>query len=572
MPPILILILLTTLLRLAFAATTGLGMDESYMIAAGRSFALAYFDHPPLSWWLSHGSAVLFGSESPVVVRLPFILLFALSQALVYGIGKRIGGLAGADFAGAGFGAAGQGGTGPGGVGEGGVGEGGAGQGGAGFGAAGPGTAGFGGAAVRIHGARIASLGDGGQRAGLFAAVVLNLSPVFGVTGGTWVLPDGPLIAALLGAAYALLRAIEAPSLRWWLLAGVCAGLALLSKYSAILSIGGAFLFLLVSPAQRRLLLTPYPYLAAVAAAVVFCPVVIWNAGHHWASFAFQGDRALGMAFHPFAPLATLGGEALFILPWFWLPMMILLVRALPASAPWDRRLLAWLGLPPIVLFALVSLWSRQRILFHWAAPGYLMLVPLLGAWLAEHSGKPWVRRGLVATAGLLVTAMLVIATQIQFDWLGGALAPLGRKDPTAEGLDWRSVRDDLTARGVLHDGTLPDGTLAGGTLPDGTLAAAFNWRDAGKFGYALGGTATMLCLSDDAREFAIAQPLSRYQGRDVVLLAVDPAPYALDTARRWFRSVEVLPPSSIRLRGRVLAGVTVLIGHGLRPAPDGAR
>ena len=54
------------------------------------------------------------------------------------------------------------------------------------------------------------------------------------------------------------------------------------------------------------------------------------------------------------------------------------------------------------------------------------------------------------------------------------------RTDPTAEGLDWISLRDDLRARGLL---------------PPGTVVAALNWRDAGKIGYALGPDVTMLCL-----------------------------------------------------------------------------
>ena len=43
-----------------------------------------------------------------------------------------------------------------------------------------------------------------GARAGLLAAVASNLSPVFSVTTGTWVLPDGPLDCALVGAALCL--------------------------------------------------------------------------------------------------------------------------------------------------------------------------------------------------------------------------------------------------------------------------------------------------------------------------------------------------------------------------------
>src|SRR5207302_6555252 len=79
-----LLILATFLLRLVFASALGLGVDESYMVAAGRKWQLSYFDHPPIAWWLAWGITHLTGSESPVVVRLPFILLFALTTWLMY--------------------------------------------------------------------------------------------------------------------------------------------------------------------------------------------------------------------------------------------------------------------------------------------------------------------------------------------------------------------------------------------------------------------------------------------------------------------------------------------------------
>ena len=41
----------------------------------------------------------------------------------------------------------------------------------------------------------------------------------------------------------------------------------------------------------------------------------------------------------------------------------------------------------PILLFTAVSLWSRN-VLFHWAAPGYLFLFPLLGAWLDRKPAR----------------------------------------------------------------------------------------------------------------------------------------------------------------------------------------
>ena len=51
--------------------------------------------------------------------------------------------------------------------------------------------------------------------------------------------------------------------------------------------------FMLVPDWRRRWLTSPYPWLAALIAVVVFLPVLIWNAEHDWASFRFQFVRAI---------------------------------------------------------------------------------------------------------------------------------------------------------------------------------------------------------------------------------------------------------------------------------------
>jgi 4-amino-4-deoxy-L-arabinose transferase-like glycosyltransferase len=469
---LLLLVLASTAIRVVFAATTGLGVDESYMVAAGRQLSLGYFDHPPISWWLSWGGAHLFGTEAPLAVRLPFIALFAVSTMLMARLG--------------------------------------------------------------------AAVAD--ERAGLWAAVLLNLSPVFGVTSASWVLPDGPLDGALLGAALCLVHALRDGRWRWWVGAGACAGLALASKYSAGLTILGAFGYLLAH--RRAWLARPQPYVAAAVALLVFSPVIAWNAGHHWASFAFQGDRATGLRFQPLAPIGVLLGEGLFVLPWIWLPMMILLIRR--------RGLLAWLAAPPIVVFAAIAAWSSQRVLLHWAAPGYLMLFPYLGEAVAARLAQTWVRRTLIGTAALLVVAIAVISSQVSTDWLGGVLPRLVKRDPTIEGIDWTSVRDDLRARGLLRPGVVVG-------IP--------SWRDAGKLGYALGPGVTIVCLNPDARQFGFTQPVSAFVGQDMLLLELErtnggPSPFT-----PWFDRIELLMPTSIRIGGRVLNQVLVAQGVLFRPA-----
>ena len=489
---VVVLIVATALARLLFASAVGLGMDESYMVVAGRVLSLGYFDHPPAAWWLSWGAAWLAGGESALVVRLPFIALFALSTWLMFRLTAHI-----AD-----------------------------------------------------------------ARAGFWAAVLLNLSPVFGITTGTWVLPDGPLDCALLGAASCLVRALPArdrAAWGWWAGAGVCAGLALFSKYSAVLTIAGAVFYLLIARDHRPWLRRPHPYVAALFALLVFSPVILWNATHGWASFAFQGDRAVGLRFQPLAPLQVLLGEALFVLPWIWLPMMVLFVLALwpnRRSAPprrvgqdWPGRALACLAAPPIVGFALIAAWSSRRILFHWAAPGYLMLFPLLGQAVSERMGSGWIRRSLVATAAFVLIAVSVVSLQTRFDVLGAALTFIARQDPTLEGIDWTSLRTDLSARGLL---------------PPGTVVGVPSWRDAGKIGFGLGPEVTVLCLHQDARQFGFAHPPASFVGRDVLILVVGDPTQAEAALAGVFARIERLDPAPISLRGRVLHQVSVMRGHRL--------
>ena len=492
---VLTLILITAVLRLVFAAMFGLGVDESYMVAAGRSLQFGYFDHPPVAWWMAWGAAHLAGSEAPLAVRLPFILLFAASTWLMYRLGAALY----------------------------------------------------------------------SDRAGLWAAVVLNLSPVLGFTAASWVLPDGPLIFALLGFAVCLTHASRDPGRRalgWWLLAGLCAGLALTSKYTAILTLIGAGAYLLTSARRGAWLRHPGPWLAAAAGLLVFMPVIVWNLQHHWASFAFQGGRAGALEFHPERLFTTLLGEGVFILPWLWLPLMILLVAGL-RRGPGDRSawLLCCLGLPPIALFAAVSVVAHKAVLMHWAAPGYLMLIPLLGAVIEERLafGDRRVAGAIVATAIFMGLLIGLVASEVRFNWLPQGFAPaVAKTNPNLEVIDWTTLKTSLAARDLLD-------------RPN-TVIGTTSWRFAGKVDYALGGAAPVICLNDDQRQYGFARPRDRQIGRDVLIIAPD-RPDLAEIQREYggrFATIRPLAPVVVLHAGRPAFVVSLYLGTALRlPAPD---
>ena len=81
---VLLIILASLIGRVILAATIGLGVDESYQVSVSRPLSLSYFEHPPLAFWIPGIVASITGSTNAVLLRLPFILLFAGTTWMMY--------------------------------------------------------------------------------------------------------------------------------------------------------------------------------------------------------------------------------------------------------------------------------------------------------------------------------------------------------------------------------------------------------------------------------------------------------------------------------------------------------
>ena len=477
-------IIFSSLVRVLFAASIGLGIDESYMVSAGRDIQISYFDHPPLAWWLAWGAAHLAGSEAALVVRLPFIALFAFSTWAMFRLTTYL-------FS---------------------------------------------------------------ERAGLWAAIAFNLSPVIGVTSASMVLPDGPLICSLLLSTYCLARGVfdqTGSTTSWWVWCGAFAGAALLSKYSAALCIAGVGLFLITTPTGRRWLAKPQPYIAALVALALFLPVILWNAEHQWASFVFQGGRAVGTRFRPWHPITTLAGEALFLLPWIWLLLFGEFVNAIRRGSKEERRwLLCCLAAGGVLLFVLISAWTS--VLFHWAIPGYLMLFPLAGHWLAKQEAirAGWVRAGLITTVTVVLLGVSTVATEIRFHWIPSVVGIFENVTKhESDAIDWWSLRPQLSERGLLDR--------------DNLFVGATHWANAGKIDYALGGSVPVVCLCSDPKQYGLTHPVTAQLGRNALILdqhmTLESVQQAYGTR---FDSIEELPPLQVMHAGRVALRFNLFLAH----------
>ncbi|MBV1700941.1 MAG: glycosyltransferase family 39 protein [Hyphomicrobiales bacterium] len=396
-----------------------------------------------------------------------------------------------------------------------------------------------------------------GNQAGLFAALAFACAPELGITSGTWVLPDGPLLVAELACVQCLVPILlEDQSTIWrWLAAGFWGGLALLSKYHGIFLFLGAGLFILTTPGQRRQLAQPAIYLGALTGLILFSPVLIWNYEHHFASLSFQGGRLGVFRLHYLKPVLTVLGQALYLTPWIWLGLVLASIAALRAPRL-DLRayLLFCLGLPQILLFTLGSIGASAPVLFHWAMPGYLLLFPLLGDYLARlHKAHPvLIARAALATA--LFSLFLVGAVMSLWYWPQLLTAIAVRKDPLTDMRSFKGLQNYISAQS--------------GDATNLTIAPT-SWHLTGQIDYALAGRMPVTCLCADAREYGILAPLRARMGNDfmVVTEARNGAAYAA-LLPKLFAKVAPLPPLTLDLGNGHSAHFAVFDARNLQHLP----
>ncbi len=232
-----------------------------------------------------------------------------------------------------------------------------------------------------------------GSSSAWFALAAAQVLPFFFVTG-MLMTPDAPLTAAWAAAAYFLVRALVLGEARAWGWAGVAMGLGLLSKYTIAMLGPVALIFMLVDRDARGWFRRPQPYLATLLALAIFSPVILWNARHDWASFAFQTAHRLAEA--PRFTLHRLIASALVLLtPTGVIALALMLARPgreaaarlAAAHAVRGRRLLRVAVLLPLAVFAAFSL--RHEVKLDWTGAPWSAALPLLGLGLAQAGSAP---------------------------------------------------------------------------------------------------------------------------------------------------------------------------------------
>jgi 4-amino-4-deoxy-L-arabinose transferase-like glycosyltransferase len=251
------------------------------------------------------------------------------------------------------------------------------------------------------------------ERAALLATAFALLAPITSL-GQVVITPDGPLLSGWAACLYFTVRALDEEDGRWLLAAGLATGLAALGKYTGFLLVPQLGLALLLDPRGRRLIASPWPWLGLLLAALVFSPVLLWNAERHGVSFLFQSEgRTSTFALRPVLVGRFIGLQAISVSPLLWLGLM---AAPFLAARRWHEpgwRVAAIFSLPLVLLMLVISPFHWVKM--NWGAPAYPAAL-LAGAALAlEHWSRPWVRRftwsagALAAASGLYMHLMPLV-------------------------------------------------------------------------------------------------------------------------------------------------------------------
>ncbi len=388
------------------------------------------------------------------------------------------------------------------------------------------------------------------------------------------VAPDVALIPFAVAMLWALVRLSESGDARWWLAAGIFAGLALLSKFTIVMWLPAVLAFMLVPDWRGRWITSPMPWVAALIAVALFLPVLLWNAGHDWASFRFQSVRAT--ATHELS-LRTVGefvGLQFGLVGFILLPVVLSGV-ALTAWRGYRRRdavaiLLSTCVIVPFGYFFWKSLTLRVGDtwpMFLWpagfaAAAINLAVLPREG-WSSRliKSANGWAKAAIVSGIAFVVLVFLYsVASPWNF---------IGKADPIGGEAGYAQVADraqaELQKIGATWIATTDYRTYAMMRWYFNGRVPVIQINERGRFmGFGDPGMDSIrghtglyvVRLPDDinpvwASTTAVRQPLARV---DRVWRGTVMDSYALEKLTDWTPELSP-PPDSPLFRWRVLAG-----------------
>jgi dolichol-phosphate mannosyltransferase len=402
-----------------------------------------------------------------------------------------------------------------------------------------------------------------GEQSALWAVVFAQLLPYFFMSGFLMT-PDAPLSAAWAATLYFLERALVAGRRRAWAGVGVAFGLGMLSKYTIGLLGVGAFVFMLMDAEARRWFRRWEPYAAVIVAAALFAPVIVWNAQHDWASFAFQTSRRL--ADRPQFSLHKLIGAAIVLLTPTGFATMWLAFRQGPdaSTVARARRLLGFSLAAPLIVFLVFSL--RHEVKLDWTGAPWLAALPVMAYAMAPRLGSHAHRaRSLVRASWAPTLLVLMLFYVGGFYYLARGIPGLSSANTHMELIPfgWRDLGrqvDDIAEDVRSHYGAAS--LVVGMDRYAIASELAFYSKDQA---VSVAGTSSAHLFDDMGLMYEQWFPSALQAGRTLVLVAWDSAAISDARLAKHVVSLEPIRQGAVMRQGSMVRRYYYRVAHGYR-------
>ena len=325
------------------------------------------------------------------------------------------------------------------------------------------------GGATVVIAARLAALFGAGRAGRILAALGMACAPVLmGADHNGNTTPYDLLAWAvvLLCVATALLR--DRP--RWWLGAGVAAGLGLQDEYLITTLIGALIVGLLVTSAHRRVLATPWPWLGGLIALAIWAPNLVWQFANGWP----QATMATALHQQNTSTADYIAGlpEQLIYTGVLGVPLVIAGFGRL-----YRDRNLRFLGVAATLVVLYVIAWVPGKTYY---SDGMLPVLVAAGSvsaerWLASATASDRqrrFRRGLVG-AGVVVTVVAVVPQALPVVPIAAVHKLPGAPDKSVnDDIGWQQLVADVAAQNaaLTRAGHAPTSIYTGAYAEAGAL------------------------------------------------------------------------------------------------------
>lgn len=251
------------------------------------------------------------------------------------------------------------------------------------------------------------------EKTAFTAVILLNILPVFSFLGAVITIPDSPLSLFWILTFYLFIKLIETSQKKYWYFLGFSIGLALLSKYTAVMLFPSIIVFLLFSKNHRFWFARKELYISVLISFICFIPVILWNIENNWASFGFQLQHGFGKTLPQISPtlfFRSIGAQAGFVSPLLFGFYVFALYRcAKEGFIKKDKYSLfvASFSLPVLLFFTSIA--TFNEILPHWPAMGYLVATMYVAHLILKFWETKWVRNYTIVACSLAMAMNILV-------------------------------------------------------------------------------------------------------------------------------------------------------------------